>query len=192
MNPLVPALVAGTISASLAGCVAAVVGTAAVTTIDVVHDRRSVGEYFDDGAIELRVRDYVLDDEELRHAAHISATSMNGILLLTGEAPSQHLKDKVEDYAKKVDGVRQVVNEIRIAGTTTMFSRSNDVWLTTKVKTRLFEKTRLDANRVKVVSEHGNVYLMGLVTHAEADAATDVARSVGGVSSVIKVFEYVN
>lgn len=174
----------------LTGCAAAVVGVAAVTTVDVVHDRRTFGEYVDDSTIELTVRTFILRDDELRSKAHLSATSMNGILLLTGEAPSTDLKNKVVSYASTVDGVRQVVDEIRISGKTGYISRTNDTWLTAKVKSTLFAKTKLDANRVKVVSEYGTVYLMGVLTRKEADTATQIVREIGGVTQVVQVFEY--
>jgi osmotically-inducible protein OsmY len=158
--------------------------------VDVAYDRRTVGSYIDDGAIEIKIREFVVRDSELRRNAHISVTSLNGIVLLTGEAPTIELRNKVETAAKNVDGVRQIVNEIRVAGKTALFSRANDTWLTSKVKTRLIKDTGLDANRVKVVSEYGNVYLLGVVTRAEGAAATDVVRKVGGVVRVVKVFEY--
>ncbi len=178
------------ISPMLSSCVATMVGAAAVTAVDVAHDRRTVGSYIDDGAVELKIREFLIRDPDLRKNAHISATSLNGIVLLTGEAPSVELRDKVNAKAKSVEGVRQVVNEIRIAGKTALFSRANDTWLTSKVKAKLFRQTGLDANRVKVVSEYGNVYLMGLVSRAEGQAASEAVRTVGGVVRVVKVFEY--
>ena len=174
----------------LGGCVATVVTVAAVTTIDVAHDRRTIGEYIDDQTIEFTVRTFVVRNDELRKNAHISATCMNGILLLTGEAPTAELKNKVTGFAKDVDGVRQIVDEIRVVGETGYISRTNDVWLTTKVKSVLFVKTKLDANRIKVVSEAGSVYLMGLVTRGEADKATQITQQIGGVTQVVQVFEY--
>lgn len=177
------------LASSLPSCIAIGVG-ATVATVDIVHGRRTAGAYVDDGAIELKVREFFVREPELRKNAHLSVTSMNGIVLLSGEAPTVELRNKVEAEAKSVQGVRQVVNEIRIAGKTALFSRANDTWLTSKVKTRLFTDTKLDATRVKVVSEYGNVYLMGLVSRAEAARATDVVRNVGGVVRVVKVFEY--
>jgi len=174
----------------LSGCVATAVTVAAVTSVDVAYDRRTIGEYIDDQSIEFIVRTFLVRNEELRKNAHVSATSMNGILLLTGETPTMELKNKVSGYAKDVEGVRQLVDEIRIAGETGYISRTNDVWLTTKVKSVLFAKTKLDANRVKVVSEAGSVYLLGLVTREEADKATQITRQVGGVTQVVQVFEY--
>lgn len=176
----------------ISGCMVAAVGAAAVVTVDVAHDRRTVGSYIDDGKIEIDVRQFVIRDKRLRNDAHISVTSLNGIVLLTGEVPDQAQKSKVVNYARSVAGVRQVVDELRIAGKTAVFSRANDTWLTSKVKTQLFAETKLDANRIKVISEYGNVYLMGIVTREEAQRATEIARNIGGVVRVVKVFEYTN
>lgn len=178
--------------AYLGGCVATAVTVAAVTSVDVAHDRRTLGEYIDDNNIEFTVRTFLVRDDALRKNAHISATSMNGILLLTGEAPSAELKNKVTSFSKDVEGVRQLVDEMRIAGESGYLSRTNDVWLTTKVKSILFAKTKLDANRVKVVSEAGSVYLMGLVSREEGKNATEITRGIGGVQQVVQVFEYTN
>jgi len=174
----------------LNGCMVTVIGAAAVTAVDVAHDRRTVGAYIDDQKIEIDVTQFMIRDKELRSSTHINVTSLNGIVLLTGEAPSEQVKARVAQYAKSRGGVRQVVNEVRISGKTAFFSRANDSWLTSKVKTQLFAKTKLDANRVKVVSEYGNVYLMGVVTRAEANEATEIARGISGVVRVVKVFEY--
>lgn len=175
----------------LSGCVATMVGAAAVTTIDVVHERRTVGAYIDDGSIELQIQHYLLRNKAVRQQSHLNPTSMNGVVLLTGEAQNPQIKNQVIDYIQQIDGVRQVVDETDIAGKTGLISRTNDGWLTTKVKTRLYAKTGFEANRVKVVTEHGTVYLMGLVTHAEASRAVDVVRHIDGVVRVVKVFEYV-
>lgn len=175
----------------ISGCVAAV-SLAAITVVDVVHDRRTAGAYIDDGTIELKVREQLIRDPEFRRNAHVSVTSVNGTVLLTGELPTQAMKDKIVAHTQGIQGVRQVVNELRIAGKTALFSRANDTWLTTKVKTRLFEAARLDAARIKVVSEYGNVYLLGVVNRAEAKTATDAASRVSGVVRVVKVFEYSN
>ena len=177
---------------SLGGCIATAVTVAAVTSVDVAYDRRTIGEYIDDNNIEFTVRTFLVRDDELRKNAHISATSMNGILLLTGEAPSAELKNKVAGFAKDVEGVRQLVDEMKIAGESGYIARTNDVWLTAKVKSVLFAKTKLDANRVKVVSEAGSVYLMGLVSRKEAKNATEITRGIGGVQQVVQVFEYTN
>jgi len=178
-------------AASLNACVAVLVGTAAtVTAIDIIHERRSLGAYIDDSAIELNVRQYILRNKEIREATHLSVTSMNGIVLLTGEARDAQIKNQVIDYARTVKSVRQVIDETEIAGKTGLMSRTTDSWLTTKVKTTLYSKTGLDANRIKVVTERGTVYLMGLVTKEEAAEAVEIVRYVDGVVRVVKVFEY--
>ena len=177
---------------SLSGCLATMIGAAAVTTIDVIQDRRSLGAYIDDGAIEVQIKQFQLRDKEIRQRTHLNPTSMNGVVLLTGETPNVELKNRVIDYIQKLDGVRQVVDESSIAGKTGVISRTNDGWLTTKVKTKLYKETGFEANHVKVVTEHGTVYLMGLLTRTEADQAVEVVRHIDGVVRVVKVFEYVD
>lgn len=177
--------------ATLTACLAAV-GAATVTAVDVAHDRRSIGSYIDDNNVEWKIRAAIWQDDSLREKVHVSATSMNGIVLLTGETPTKALQERIVAIAREQEEVRQIVNEMAVAGKTTMASRANDTWLTTKVKTKLFQTTSLDATRVKVVSEHSNVYLMGLVTRVEGDAAAEAARTVSGVSRVVKVFEYLD
>ena len=174
----------------LSGCIAAAIGAVTVASVDVVHDRRSAGEYFDDGAIEATLKQHILRDSALRKSTHVNGTSFNGIFLLTGELPDENTKQQLTDYATNIKGVRQVVDETRISGKTAFFSRTNDTWLTAKVKSILLKQLHLDANRIKVKSEYGNVYLMGVVTPEEADQATQIASAVRGVVRVVKVFEY--
>lgn len=177
---------------TLCGCVATMVGAAAVTGIDIATDRRTVGSYIDDGAIELEIQQYRLRNKAVRDQTHVNPTSMNGVVLLTGEVQNPGIRNQVLDYVRNLNGVRQVVDETQIAGKTAVMSRTTDAWLTTKVKTTLYADTGFEANRVKVVTEHGTVYLMGLVTHGEADQAVDVVRHINGVVRVVKVFEYID
>lgn len=176
----------------LCGCTAAIIGAVTVTSIHVATDKRSVGEQVDDKTIGLKIREKLYTDPELRKKTHISVTSMNGIVLLTGQAPTPALRNKVLVIARNTPEVRQVVDQIKLEGKTTLTSRANDSYISAKVKTKLWAETKLDATRVKVLTENSNVYLMGLVTQEEAEAATNVARTVGGVVKVIKVFEYIN
>ena len=122
--------------------------------------------------------------------AHVKAVSWNGILLLSGEIESDEAKERIVQRLATIQGVRQVVDETTIDGKSPLLSRSNDGWITTKLKSKLLVKTGLDANRIKVVTTRSTVYLMGIVTQAEALSATEIARSVRGVSRVVKVFEY--
>lgn len=175
---------------SISGCATFAIATVAIATIDIIHDRRTVGEYIDDSAIELTFKKYAIRSKKSRYEAHINGTSWNGILLLTGEVRSEKIKQDYVAYANSIQGVRQVVDETTINGKTGFFSRSGDTWITTKVKTSLVTKLGARANRVKVVTEADNVYLMGILTQDEANSATEVARSIRGVARVVKVFEY--
>jgi len=175
---------------SLSGCVTAIIAGVAVATVDILHDRRTAGEYVDDNTIEITAKNYLLSSAELRQAAHVKPTSWNGILLITGEIDSEIIKQQVISRLTSIVGVRQLIDETTITGKTALLSRTNDAWITSKVKSRLLVKTGLDANRVKVITTRGSVYLMGIVTRDEADRATELTRTVKGVARVVKVFEY--
>jgi len=178
------------VSSSLTGCITAIVAGAAIATIDIIHDRRSAGEYFDDNTIELTAQKFLISDDELRANAHIKPVSWNGILLITGEIDTQSTQQRIVNQLKSIDGVRQLVDETTLSGKSALLARTNDAWISSKVKSRLLLKTGLDANRVKVVTTRGSVYLLGIVTQEEATRATELARTVKGVARVIKVFEY--
>lgn len=175
---------------SLGGCVAALVAGATIATVDIIHDRRTVGEYIDDGAIELTARNIVLSKPAYRKIAHVKPQSWNGIMLITGEIDSAEIKQELLEKFRSIQGVRQVVDETTVTNKTRLGTRANDAWISSKVKSRLILKTGLKANRVKVVTTRGNVYLMGIVTREEADKATDVSSRVRGVQRVVRVFEY--
>ncbi len=181
-------ILGATAVAACAPIIVAGAGTAAVAA----HDRRTVGSFVDDQAIEVKVRNAIHADETLRKETHINITSMNGIVLLSGEAPSADSRDQVLARARTVAGIRQIANEILVAPPSSFGSRSHDTWLTTKVKTKMVRADELDSTRVKVVTENDVVYLLGLVTQKEAELATEAARTVGGVTRVVKLFEYID
>jgi len=177
----------------LSGCAPVVVGGAA-TTVAVAHDRRTTGSVVEDQAIKARVITALKDDSEIDQQTHINVTSFNGIVLLTGEAPTESLRSRAGEIARNSEKVRRLHNEIVIAAPSSMMTRSSDSWITTKVKTALLGvgEEGFDATRVKVVTENGTVYLLGLVTHREASAATEQARQIGGVQRIVKLFEYLD
>lgn len=177
----------------LNACAPLVVGGAA-TTATVAHDRRTAGTVIEDQAIELRIRSALNKDPEIRKQTHINITSYGGVVLLSGEAPTSAMRERAGDIARRAKKVRRVHNEIQVAAPSSMMTRSSDTWITTKVKTALLsvKLKGFDPTRVKVVTENGTVYLLGLVTHAEADAATDKARQVKGVQRIVKLFEYLD
>ena len=183
-------IIAGFIISTLSGCVTAAIAVVAIGTVDILHDRRTVGEYVDDGSIELTAKNYLLSRKEVRASAHVKPDSWNGILLLSGEIDDPQIKQDIVAFMNNIQGVRQVVDETTITGKTALLTRTNDTWITSKVKSRLLIKTGLDSNRVKVITTRGTVYLMGIVTQEEANTATDLTREVRGVARVVKVFEY--
>ena len=176
-------LLAGSILAG--GCVPAV----SLLAIDVVRDEREPRAYWQDNKAEMDIRFSIYRNKTISDT-NVSVTIWNAVVLLTGEVPDQQTIDRILDIAKSHDYTRQVVNRIELAGRTNMASRINDSWLTGRVKTALVVSGTVDPTRFKVVTERANVYLMGLVTSAEATEAVMIVRSVPGVVRVIKVFQY--
>lgn len=173
------------------GCAPAVLAGAG-TAVTAAHDRRTVGAFVDDAAVEIKGRATILQDDTFKPDVNISITSMNGIVLVSGEAATEQLRDRVLGVIRSIPGIRQVVNEIRIASPTSFASRTFDSWVTTKVKAQMAGTQGLDATRVKVVTENQTVFLLGLVTRREAELATEAARAVSGVERVVKLFEYLD
>ncbi len=172
----------------LSACVPVVVGGAATGGL-VASDRRTSGAYVEDESIEWKTNSRI--KEALGAKIHLNATSYNRNVLLTGEALDEAAKARAETLARGVENVRQVTNEIRIGGISTLTDRTNDGFLTAKVKSLFLKENRFPANQVKVVTESSAVYLLGIVTHKEAEDATEIARNTEGVSKVVKVFEYI-
>ena len=189
-RPFRHTLLALLVAVTVSGCGIVVATTAVVIAVDVARDRRGVSVYWDDNKIEFDIRGSISDQKEIQNE-NVSVTVFNGIVLLTGEVPDQRDIDKILDLTKAHKGSQQVINRLELAGKTNLTSRANDGWITTRVKTAMATSGALDPTRVKVGTERANVYLMGLVPRAEAEAAVQVTRSVPGVVRVIKVFEYI-
>ena len=178
-----------TVAFLISGCGIILVTTAAVSAIDIVRDRREIGTLWDDNKMELSLRQSISKNEQIDNS-NVSVTAFNGIALLTGEVPDQRAIDQILDLAKSHPDASQVINRIELAGKTNLNSRANDSWITGRVKTAMLTSRTIDATKIKVVTERANVYLMGLVSRSEAEAAVAITRSVPGVVRVIKVFEY--
>jgi osmotically-inducible protein OsmY len=176
-------------SLPLGGCAPLLVGGAMVGGAMVVIDRRTTGTQVEDQAIELKVATRAA---EVAAAAHVNATSYNRLLLLTGEVPSDTDRRAVEQVASRVENVRSVVNELAVAGNSSLTQRSNDSIISGKVKAAMVDAKDLQASAIKVVTERGQVYLMGLVTEREAGRAAEVARAIPGVLKVVRVFEIIS
>ncbi|QFI55755.1 division/outer membrane stress-associated lipid-binding lipoprotein [Aeromonas simiae] len=187
-TPLLIGLLAG--SLLLQGCAAVFAGGAA-TTAKVAGDRRTVGAQWDDQTIELKSANLLADNKQLSAASKISVYSNNGRVLLIGQTPSEAYKVEAGRIVSRVSGVRHVYNELRIRQPVDLSVRSNDTWITSKVRTDMLGAKNFDSGKVKVVTENGEVFLIGLVTRAEGDRAVEIARHVSGVKQVIKAFEYV-
>jgi osmotically-inducible protein OsmY len=174
----------------LTGCPAAVVGGAAATAI-VVDDRRTTGIQLEDQNIEIKARHAIDEKYDKDNRVHVAVTSFNRFVLVSGQAPSEEAKHDIGVIVLGVENVRNVQNEVTIDPATSFSQRTTDGYTTSKVKTKLVTdgKDKVSANHVKVVTEDNVVYLMGLVSRNEAEAATEIARTTGGVTKVVRVFE---
>jgi osmotically-inducible protein OsmY len=167
---------------------ALIVGGVAAGAV-MAADRRQVEVMYADQRIEFAAGGRISD--ALKGEGHVNVTSYNYTVLLTGEVPTAQAKVDAEKAASEVPQVKTVVNELQIAGTSSAASRSNDAYITSKVKSNLLGNGKVKPTDIKVVTEAGVVYLLGLVTREEADAATEIARGTAGAQKVVRVFEYV-
>lgn len=186
-----PTFVLAAVAASslMSACAPLLVGGAVMGTSLMVTDRRTSGTQLEDQSIELKAM--TRTREAVGERGHVSATSYNRTLLLTGEVAAETDKVAVEQAVAKIEGVRSVVNELVVAGSSSLAARSNDAILTSKVKASFIDAKDVFANAIKVVTERGTVYLMGRVTEREANRASDIARGVSGVQKVVRVFEVI-
>lgn len=175
-------------SVALSGCAGILFGGAA-TGAAVAHDTRTTGTVIEDQAIELKATEAIWKDPELKDQSHISVTSYNQIVLITGQTPTEELRQRAETKIAGIAKVRKVFNELSIAAPNSLGTRSSDTVLTAKVKTKLITLKDIDGTKVKVVTENGIVYLMGLLSGSDADLAAQEASTVGGVQKVVKLFE---
>ena len=172
----------------LHGCAPAVIAVGAAEVAIIAGDPRTTGTQLDDQSIEFKVA----TEAGSRYAndVHLNVTSYNGVVLLTGEVPSTVIQDEITKLAKAQDKVRTVHNEMVIGPVTDLGARTNDTYITSKVKTRMLEDDKFKAIYVKVVTERSVVYLMGVVPKPLGDAAAQTAATTEGVARVVKVFEY--
>lgn len=171
----------------LQGCELAIIGGGAAA-ISAIEDRRTSGTLLDDESIEIGVRRSVR--ERFGDSTHVNVTSFNRSVLVTGEVPDEATRAQVEKIVLAIANVRGVTNELQIAGVSSLSTRANDSFITSKIKARLLDANKVNPVHVKVVTESGVVYLLGIVTEQEAADAVEIARTTGGVRKVVKVFEY--
>ena len=173
----------------LTACVPVVAGGAAVGGL-VAADRRSTGAYLEDQEIELKAEKAINDN--LKENVHANVTSYNRRVLITGEVSNEANKAKAESVVKPIQNVNRINNQLVIGANTTISSRTNDAYITSKVKTKFISENKFAANLGKVVTENGTVFLLGMVTHKEGDDAAEIASKVSNVKKVVKDFEYID
>lgn len=175
----------------LQGCVAGVVvGSAAVAT-KTATDPRTVGTQVDDSTLEARVENAISKDQQLKKEARVVATAYQGKVLLTGQAPTTELASRAKQIALGVDGAAEVYNEIRQGTPVSLGTASSDTWITTKVRSQILTSDTVKSSNVKVTTENGEVFLLGLVTQQEGQSAAQIASQVSGVKHVTTAFTYV-
>ncbi|HRP22916.1 MAG TPA: BON domain-containing protein [Thauera sp.] len=173
----------------LQGCFP-VVATGVGAGAAMVSDRRTSGTYVEDESIEWKVSSRIR--QRYGNTVHVNVTSYNRNVLLTGEAPNETVRSELDGIVAGVEHVRGVINEVVVGPNSTLSARANDALITSNVKARFVDAQRFSAHHIKVVTEANAVFLLGIVTRAEADAAAEVARTSQGVRKVVRVFEYIS
>jgi osmotically-inducible protein OsmY len=174
----------------LQSCIPLLVGAGVGAGVMVAEDRRTNATILEDQTIEVRAKNRIA--EKYGEQGNMAVTSFNRFILLTGQAPTEEIKQDVVVLVLEVPNVRNVQNEIIVGGNSSTTTHASDALLTSRVKGRLSQNKDVGASHVKVVSENGSVFLMGLVTRAEADSASQTAATTSGAQRVVKVFEYLD
>ncbi|MFJ3482340.1 BON domain-containing protein [Pseudomonas sp. NPDC090202] len=185
-------LLALTLCLGISGC-SSVVNASREAPIDDDRGTRTLGSKIDDSLIETKVAVNIAKaSPDLDNNSHIVVTSFNGVVLLAGQTPRADLKQLAEQTASQVQKVKKVSNELQVIQPSSMLARSNDTWLTSKIKTEMLTDSAIPGSRIKVVTENGIVYLLGLLTQQEATRATNLVQGVSGVQKIVKLFEYID
>ena len=175
---------------TLTGCVSLLDATSE-GPIEEHRGTRTLGIVVEDENIETKISVNLRKASETLKNSNIDVISFNGTVLLIGEVPDQTSKALAEKVASNTRAVRKVYNELSISGVSTWVSRYNDIWITTKVSSQMMFSENFPSSRVKVVTEQGTVYLMGLVNETEAAHAVDITKNIYGVEKIVKLFEYI-
>ena len=177
---------------ALQGCVFVVGAAAGAAAIGVVYDHRTLQKALQDTQIANKITDKMRAIPELHDDSHIEVTVFNRVVLLSGQTPNPAWRQQAEEIAKSEPNVTRVYNQLTIQGPTSPLTRTSDSWITTKIKSQMLATEDLKSGSIKVVTENGVVFLMGMVKREQADIAVDIARQVSGVQKVIKIFQYSN
>jgi osmotically-inducible protein OsmY len=192
MTPNRLGLLALTLCLSVSGCSSVLTATRD-KPIDDDRGTRTLGSKIDDSLIETKVKVNVAKaSPDLDSNSHVVVSSYNGVVLLAGQTPRADLKAAAEQAPGQVQRVKTVHNELQVMAPSSILARNNDAWLTTKIKTQMLANANVPGSRIKVITENGIVYLLGLVTQQEGAQATTVVQGVSGVQKIVKLFEYIN
>jgi osmotically-inducible protein OsmY len=188
MRKMLP--VALTVTLMLQGCAAGVIAVGAGVATDSAMDNRTVGTQIDDQTVSLRVTHALGTHKKLWEDSNLSPVVLDGQVLMIGQTPTPQMRNQITEIVKNVDGVRKVLNEVRLGQPISVSTEARDTWITTKVKTRLYAN-KIPPGRIKVITENSEVFLVGVVTEKQANIAVNEARYVSGVSRVIKFFKII-
>ncbi len=192
MTPKRLGLMALTLCLSLSGC-SSVINASREAPIDDDRGTRTLGSKIDDSLIETKVAVNIAKaNPDLDQNSHIVVSSFNGVVLLAGQTPRADLKSLAEQTAGQVQKVKKVHNELQVLQPSSLLARNNDAWLTTKIKTQMLTDSSIPGSRIKVITENGIVYMLGLLTQAEANRATNLVQGVSGVQKIVRLFEYID
>ena len=175
----------------LSGC-GSLLATMQTDTITDEPTERTLAQQFEDESIETKAMVNIHAADDAFDDAHLVIVSDNGYVLLAGQLSSEALKAQATEVVRKIHGVRRMYNELEIASPSSIMTRTSDSWITAKVKSWLLGRSDTEGTRVKVVTENGVVYLMGLVTREESQRITDTAATISGVQRVVRLFELVD
>lgn len=173
----------------LSGCATLITASSGPAPMDSDRSKRTWGAIIEDEAIETKILVNLYKDNVGFREGNVTVVSFNGVVALLGQVPNETLKQRASMVARNIRHVQRVHNELTIAGPISHLARVNDAWITSKVKARMFLANDFPGRRVKVVTEAGSVYLMGLLTPAQADQAVHIVRRVYGVQRIVKIFE---
>jgi osmotically-inducible protein OsmY len=177
---------------TLQGCIFVAGAAAGAAGIAVVYDHRKLEQILLDQRIANTAIDSIKADPQLKEDGHINVTSFNRVVLLTGETTTPALRQKAEALVHAIPDITRIYNEITIKGPTSSLTRASDAWITAKIKTQMLATKNLQSGTIKVITENGAVYLMGVVSQNQAETTVDIARQVAGVQKVVKIFQYTN
>ena len=177
----------------ISGCATALIGGGIAVGASIAHDRRTMGSIMEDQSIEFKAFDLIANDPQRHKNSRVSITSYNQVVLLTGQVDSDAYRQHAVQLIQGIDKVKRVVDQLELGTEVTMSEYARDSTITSEAKTKLVNLglPGFDATRVKIVTERGTVYLMGIVSQQEADAAAEKIRTIKGVNKVVKVFEYI-